>query len=656
MKFFYLILFLCGFSKVYSQENINSLVDNYNKFFIKNVDLVNSVLQKNNSLSNENYLWNEFVNDNFSMNNNFSYEVNDENSLKDIGLKWVSDATYNFSPGISDSEDLFFRSKVSTGIDWGILGEGSISKNQYSKKIFNKKIKIDSLELLKVIDKLELDKKNSIIELIFDNSRLKLLKSYKELLEAEVLYTNKAFNLGFNSYSEKLNTDQKLEEIINLIDFNDKYFENVPNILEKYYDIPYQIDDLPDVSSININQLFDDQQQAINLKKEIEIENLKISNSPSLKAKLRYNYYDSPNQSGRSFASISASFSVPIGSKKFNEKISYENFLDEKKLDLEKIRFKNNLIKEHKEFYRLLNVLKNKENEVLYINSLLKNELYIYKEYNKNFSPSKYIKYTNDLIKTEFDLIDIKQLLFEKYVFFHSLTKFNYKDLNLKINESTYLWSDFFANTSNDVIIDLLLRNNINEVFISPGNNIDKLKELFELAKINNIKLSRLIGENSYAKDQESWPLLIKKLEASKELGFSALHLDIEPHTFEDYKENKDQYINIFSNILIKCKEWSDINNIELSVSIPMHLPIENALILKANNIKSYIMAYGDTDQNKLFDRTKNLRDVLIDNYTWVIRVNDFNSKEHLKLTKEHLNELGIKSVGYYDLSMLKEL
>lgn len=87
-----------------------------------------------------------------------------------------------------------------------------------------------------------------------------------------------------------------------------------------------------------------------------------------------------------------------------------------------------------------------------------------------------------------------------------------------------------------------------------------------------------------------------------------------------------------------------------------MHLPIENALILKANNIKSYIMAYGDTDQNKLFDRTKNLRDVLIDNYTWVIRVNDFNSKEHLKLTKEHLNELGIKSVGYYDLSMLKEL
>lgn len=67
-------------------------------------------------------IFSEFDENVFSTNalNDLNFELIE--ALKaDVGLDFYSSAVYNFEPGITDSEDLFYRSRINAGLDWQIL-------------------------------------------------------------------------------------------------------------------------------------------------------------------------------------------------------------------------------------------------------------------------------------------------------------------------------------------------------------------------------------------------------------------------------------------------------------------------------------------------------------------------------------------------------
>lgn len=220
---------------------------------------------------------------------------------------------------------------------------------------------------------------------------------------------------------------------------------------------------------------------------------------------------------------------------------------------------------------------------------------------------------------------------------------------------STYMWKGLFEATHNDTLLNRLSYYGIDSLLLSPGNNAAKINNFLSRSQNQGIHVSRLLSENSYAKDANGIQKLILKLQ-TLQYDFPGLHLNIEPHTFADYKNNIPFYTQRMDSIYATAKQWCDPRNIKLSVSIPMHLPLQNAAYLASNGITPWIMAYENPDQQKLLQRTQSLRSTLGNNYVWVIRVIDFNTQQEIVDAVAYLHANGVPRVALYDFSTIPNL
>lgn len=323
--------------------------------------------------------------------------------------------------------------------------------------------------------------------------------------------------------------------------------------------------------------------------------------------------------------------------------------------------FKRENLKQHlKSEYRSFYQLKNKKLELLnrmaYLDEFLQNEMVVHSDFNPNFSPANYINKGVESLKLREELISIQQQLIKKYFQFLFDTEysadhlFGMSDIGMKkgfAKKATYIWKEEFAGIANERLIDLLKYHQIGALYLSPGESSDKLDDFLKLTKINHINVARLIGENSFAASENGIERLFIKLSESKKTGFSHVHLDIEPQQFPDFKSNRAFYDQQLMELFSAAIEWSHENRMELSVSVPMNLNEDIARLLARNDIEVNVMAYEQKDQQKLFNRTKELRQILKDSMVWVIRLKDFSDSE-LKEALTAILEEGIKKIGFY--------
>ena len=229
----------------------------------------------------------------------------------------------------------------------------------------------------------------------------------------------------------------------------------------------------------------------------------------------------------------------------------------------------------------------------------------------------------------------------------------NYK----KVNDA-YLWTAFFNEKSNPYLMELLEKWNIKTLFLSvnPTMDLEKLKSFQTLAAEKDIQIDFLIGENSYAEETDGFIHLEKVMMTGKDLGFKGIHLDIEPHTFDDYDENIELYSKIQIKLFNDAKKWCDKNGMDLSASVPMYLPIKVAKTLGRNNITTHIMAYGNSSLDYKLDQTEAMRKVLNSNSRWTFEINDFKDYQSLKKIETKLIEKEITEFTYHDLSQMDAL
>lgn len=678
MKFFFIILLISFSAKAQSTAaiqsaditSIDSLVLQYQRFFQSNKTLLSQI---NSFQTTKDGLWNTLARQNISQKSLETKDTGNANNngvnlaISDIGLKWVSDVSHNFKPGITDLEDMYFKSRLSTGVDWVLLGEGSWHRNKQEISLFQKQIQRDSLALQFKNVHEDIRVKLEVIEVVFDLHRLEVLEKYALLLEEQNAYFQSMYDKKLILYAELLKSKQKLDQVNNNIHLIHQYVSKYhgDSLILEYWMLPYAFADLPDRRQIEQQTLLKDKEELLRLRKDILLHQKSQADRPSLRAKFRYNYYDNQDQPSRSFASVGASLSIPIRLKNKDVMTQYEvNNLDFE-LQEEKRLLKQELISEHRSFYSLRNELEIVENELEYLLALLENESDVYSGMNKSFSPGKYIEYVQDFVVKKIEFLNIQQALCQQYVLFYS--SLGYEDLIQGANlvnpeqqdlvQLSYLWKKGFDAISNTVLLKTLVDNNFSELLLSPGNeNNNKVEEFLLAAKQKNIKVYRLIGENSFAQSDKGYKSLFAKMQQVKQQGFLGVHLNIEPHTFEDYKINRDLYVDRMNLIYRQVKKWCDQNQMELSVSIPMHLPLENALVLKDLGIPGYIMAYETINQDKLLNKTKALRDILDTQLSWVIRVSDFSSLSEIEKVKEVLLSHKINKIGYYDLTEVIKL
>ncbi|RRJ91169.1 hypothetical protein EG240_06600 [Paenimyroides tangerinum] len=658
-----------------SNQDLDQLVIEYNALFFASKKLVEGV-QKNSPSSDKEVLL-KFIDQNENLVNKkaSNLTLNGQNSISNIGLKWVSDFTHNFGLGGSDDEDIYFRSKVSTGLDWVILGEGSYFKHKNDLKLNQIENRKDSLELVLFKKSDVSEKKIETLKYIFDIQRIELLKKFAEFLKAKVVYTNNLFEAKLINLPEKLKIQNDYSKINNHIELSESYLSKDDNqtLLSEYGNIPNIDLDVLNIEKQELTDLLTLDSEIIELQKELIRKDRKNSDRPSLRTRVRYNVFNSEGAFNRSFASVGASLSVPIRFGK-DQALEYKIESFDAKLELQRTKAKERLEKLHYDFYFQKNELKNLQNDVKYIEALIENETQVYEKHILNFSPEKYIDYSMQLLRKKLEILDVNQSISEYFVTYQLLSapksqlndnvaietileepiEIPLEDKKLAVATSTYLWSDTFKAETNQSLIEALNKNNIKMLFLSPGeSNQEKLKDFVVQAKQNQVEVHRLIGENSYAKNQLGIKKLIRKINHLDKENFTGIHLDIEPHTFSDYRENIDSYVENMNTIFTLVNQWCEDNDVKLSVSVPMNLTEKNAKVLKKLNIKTYIMAYENVDQKKLLKRTEKLRNILKENFVWVLRLSDFENVEILNTALNELHNHGITEISYYDLSVL---
>jgi len=205
-------------------------------------------------------------------------------------------------------------------------------------------------------------------------------------------------------------------------------------------------------------------------------------------------------------------------------------------------------------------------------------------------------------------------------------------------NRSVYLWSPTFNAISNETIMDFLEAKGIKRIALSAGSKVDrhKMLDFIEQTKNDNLSVELIVGANEWVFPENHERAAILTATAAEHTGM--IHLDIEPHTLPDYKENQEEYHRNYLKLLESVNTAIDDN--KLSVSIPVHWPAEVYQEIEKLVDTIYIMAYGkkniDALENSLAVSSEMIPD---EKYVIALRVNDFEDEWELENIFEMLNK-----------------
>ena len=188
---------------------------------------------------------------------------------------------------------------------------------------------------------------------------------------------------------------------------------------------------------------------------------------------------------------------------------------------------------------------------------------------------------------------------------------------------SIYLWSRGFNQYSNEQIFDFLEAKGISRVLLSAGKAVEreKMKRFISEAKNKKIKIESIIGNNNWTFTKHHKGASLAVSAAMTVSG--AVHLDIEPHTFAEYKKNRASYLKQYLAMIKQIRKVSTDESI--SVAVPVHWPATVYAELDSSVNGVYVMAYGSDKPDVVIRRLqKVLENISNRKIVIVLRVSDF--------------------------------
>ncbi|PSQ72643.1 MAG: hypothetical protein BRD31_00160 [Bacteroidetes bacterium QH_2_64_26] len=168
---------------------------------------------------------------------------------------------------------------------------------------------------------------------------------------------------------------------------------------------------------------------------------------------------------------------------------------------------------------------------------------------------------------------------------------------------SLYIWSEAMRTHSNDFIIELARARKIQRLIVSAGQNtpMQKVRALQRQARDNDIATELLLASNHWVEPggTERARTRISNLD----LRGSALHLDVEPHMFDDFDQREDEYLRRYLEVLRAARRTIGDEK-ELVVSIPLFWPDRVYQEIATIVDRAHFMAYGDRETRQRASRT----------------------------------------------------
>jgi hypothetical protein len=592
----------------------------------------------------------------------------------DYGLGLDVGMTQNFDQGVFGAEGIFYQRRAQLGLQWDVLKNGyydnknSIGNVKGEIEIATKKAKAESLgELYQVQSKKLWYQFN-----IFRNERL---EAYLSILVEQMAIAAKLYELNYISLDEVLNINSNKARVESEITSNIQFSNHLAGLTV----MDVSEDDLP-ILKIDLERLigdglvFYDELQDLYTKNEYE-----PLNELSLSAFLRYNLYGGSGDqnaiqgtSNREFfsAGISMSLPLPLGVEKKRtvydqkQKIRGLALQDQKRIVsdqvLELYNAYQSILKRYITNYQRYLVQEERIREQR-IKKSISSDVY---------SPNELVSALSDRYAVSLDLLDIKQELYSRLLKLQSLmpdqSLLEYvspMDIDKffavnAINFELFISSNSLRDGGPQSILEFLTTEDIKTVYVSAGIDKELLSEVEVLIKnqqANGNKTHLIIGEaNLIFEDQYS--KLKTHIDDAKAINANGVHIDVEPHTFDDWDEKKEEYFIKYKAMLSAARELTNEAGLELSVSAPLFYG--KILSDIANLTDSIVLIpYGITD---IQDFSQKVTESLLNEFYYsviALRPGYFGSETEMKEFSKQINEvMGLKRIAIHDFQSWQEI
>ena len=590
----------------------------------------------------------------------------------DWGLDANANYLENFGGG-ADEDNLIYNRRFQTGLNWSILGSGFFGNRLDEEVLLNDNaiLQQQSEATLREMDHTE--KWHSIIYL-FNQQKVEVLNERLELVERRLEIANKLHYLRHLSKEDLLDIQSKEAEIRSMFNIYESYNEQ----------LEFQIDTsvIPSYEFPLVDINYENAFRAMNTGESDSIIQLRLANLDlehsvlhdiSLKTNVRYNWYDltSPTNPSRSFMSAGITVSVPIP---LNLKANQAIYDAEREyilsgVDEELNETQKELLNYFYEFrYKLKQYTSFYEKKFQFLEQL-RQERVRYKLNPINFNPLTALSILDDIKSIEIELIDLQQNMYLKILNIYSalpdltaeelMVPFelpNYFEIDDQIERSVYVWSEGVTAYSADFVAEYMRFNEIEKMVITANTSpevINGTKAIAEQLEETETGLEIMVGRNSLV-NEDAATFLTELWTSFSDMTATGIHLDVEPHTFDDWQERKEEYLSNYLVMLDDARTFCDNNELELSVSIPLHYP-ENyvsSIIEVCDNV--YFMAYENIDVDYIERKlepsvTQDSSKVVI-----ALRTDDFENRYWMEEHVLQLYELtGVNRFAIHDLSSM---
>ncbi len=605
-------------------------------------------------------------------------EIRRQQLASDKGLVVNGNYIENFGVGPTGEDDLIYRRRIQAGIEWNLL-DGGLYENRNKIDQIDNQIQIAQIkQQMAVSSDARLQTYNTLI-FAFNLHKVELLKQRRELCQKKLLVVYDLYAQHAISYTEVLDVQQQQADIDAMLRLYAGYNEQLKSIIN---DSLFPKDPLP-VFDIDSRVLFAASGSTVSGDSinRLILENLAIDqkriNDIRLSVSLRYNYYDPTivTADSRNFFSAGVNFSMPL----YFGRAETERLIDAQRAELQQQQTQSS----NERAFHLANLLYTFRYKLKQYESfqekrrqfieLIRIERVKQQFGDLEFNPVTALNLLDQLMQLDVELLDIRQQLYLSLLdimldvpgvpvssYLIPYTPQALVQPLRAFDRSIYIWSKSSEKHTAGFITNSLRTNSFSTAIVSAGGTKaahERTRVLIDSLKRAGITVELLIGENKLLTRKNPAAYLDSLLRVLGNPAISAIHLDVEPHTFADWDKNKstylDQYIVMVEAIRIFCTN----KNLQLNVSIPVFYPSDFLVRLYPLTDRVYVMAYEQTNVDKVVAKTSEERALSSEKTILAIRTKDFATRESfddfLLLLAEKIKLPGI---AVHDFETLQEL
>ncbi len=587
-----------------------------------------------------------------------------ELAKRDYGIGITGGYLENLNTAFGDVEDnVFYARRFTLGAQWDVL-KGGFFENKVRARILEDRILREQMNQDAAAESYNYLKRFDHTIYTFNVVKIQLLEARKKQLEKEYSTISELVYLKKLKKEDLIGLDTRLSEVESLI----KVYQSYNEYLTPENDsLEFDIYNLPliDLDYDKIFKSIGAQTDSL-LSTRVYDDYYSWYHQINLRTYVRYNYYDIIDNNDRSFVAAGLNFTVPIPfNTKLKNQVAQEKYrYDNSKLVEKRVNLEEEVLSTGYEFrYKLKQFISFYQKRKMFMEKLRVEKVKM-RLHDNNIDPLLGLELYDDLLQIDIELVDLLQNLYLKALKIHSkIPHSNIRDIIVpqtaqQINEyvdnkkrSVYVWTKTFEEYSADFLVEYAIYNEFKDIIVSTSasdTSSEKVK-FIEMAGAN-ADVHYMLGENRlfYEENIEGY---LDDILSKYKIKPAGIHIDIEPHTFENWATEKQKLTSQYLEMMGKISTYCKGNELKLAVSVPLHYGAEviDRLLVICDEI--FFMCYENVKasyiQRKVLPYIDNGKDQIV----LAFRTEDFANRVEMEDKINEMQKLtSLRSFAYHDL------